>query len=97
MLSERFPRLEYFAKNRTGSVLGIMQTEDLDSIFMLPLSQQAFDEFQQLQVEIQEFHFEEHEKDSWHPTWGDNYNSKKFYSTIYDLLDAHPIFIMIWK
>jgi hypothetical protein len=37
MLSERFPRLEYFAKNRTGSVLGIMQTEDLDSIFMLPL------------------------------------------------------------
>jgi hypothetical protein len=74
-----------------------MQAEDLDSIFMLPLSQQAFEELQQLQIDIHEFDFKENEKDSWYPTWGNSYGSKRFYSTIYDLVDSHRVFSMIWK
>ena len=40
-LAATYPRIASFSKSTTISVQEVMQTEDLDSIFFLPLSQHA--------------------------------------------------------
>lgn len=46
VLAHCFPRLFSFTRNANISVKDVMAAEDLDSIFFLPLSQEAFDELQ---------------------------------------------------
>jgi hypothetical protein len=56
----------------------IMQAEDLDSIFFLPLSQQALQELEDLQAQLQVLPYDENAKDNWVPTWGTRYTSRRF-------------------
>jgi hypothetical protein len=44
VLAQKFPRLFSFAKYESILVAQIMQAEDLDTLFHLSLSQEAFDE-----------------------------------------------------
>jgi hypothetical protein len=53
VLSQTYPRLASFARNEGASVLEVKQAEDLDSLFLLPLSQQAFEEIELLQAQLQ--------------------------------------------
>jgi hypothetical protein len=48
ILSEKFPRLFSFAINPDISVKEIIMAQDLDSIFHLPISEQAFQELGEL-------------------------------------------------
>ena len=48
VLSEQYPRLASFARQENISVFEIMQAEDLETLFIMPLSQQAFAEFDSL-------------------------------------------------
>jgi len=91
------PRITSFAKSNTISVQEVMQASNLDDIFMLPLSQQDLDELNHLQEIIHNVPYNENVKDVWHLTWGPSYTSKKFYSHIYSMLEAHPVYRMIWK
>jgi hypothetical protein len=43
VLSVKYPHLVSFAKKLDASVLEVMQAEDLDVLFMLPLSTKAFE------------------------------------------------------
>ena len=52
-LSQEYPRLASFAINGDISLMDAMQAEDLDSLFFHPLSQQAFEEFENLQAQLQ--------------------------------------------
>jgi hypothetical protein len=97
MLSIKFPRLMSFARNRNTLVQEIMEDVDLDELFILPLSQEAFEEMVQLQEEVQNINTNADERDSWCQTWGKNFTSKKFYSLIYSMVDAHQVHKMIWK
>lgn len=72
-----------------------MQAEDLDSLFMLPFSNEAYAEFVSLQEELQIMEYDEEGVDNWSPIWGDRYSSKRFYSYAFKELDAHPIFKII--
>jgi hypothetical protein len=74
-----------------------MQTEDLDSIFVLPLSQQALEDLQHLLAHLQGIPYDEHSQDCWKPIWGNDYTSRKFYKYIFDTIEAHPIFKLMWK
>jgi ssDNA-specific exonuclease RecJ len=78
-----------FARNRNTLVQEIMEDVDLDELFTLPLSQEAFEEMVQLQEEVQNINTNADERDSWCQTWGKNFTSKKFYSLIYSMVDAH--------
>jgi hypothetical protein len=49
ILANTFPQLASFSKSSLISVLQILDANDLDSIFFLPLSQQAEMELAQLQ------------------------------------------------
>jgi hypothetical protein len=97
VLSQTYPRLASFVKNDDASVMDIMQEEDLDSIFFLPLSQQALHELEDLQTQLQMIPYDVDAKDHWVPTWGGMYTSRRFYSYVFSSVEAHPIFKAIWK
>jgi hypothetical protein len=39
----------------------------------------------------------ENTPDQWKPDWGKDYTAKRFYTMVYDLFQAHPIFKLVWK
>ena len=92
VLSQEFPRLASFASNENASVLEVMQATDLDELFFLPLSQQAFEEYEVLQLHLQNLPYDADAKDCWLPTWGNVYTSRRFYSHVFSTMEAHPIF-----
>lgn len=63
VLSIQFPRLASFAHDISNSVLDVMQEQDLDSIFLLPLSQEAFEELEHLQSQLMSTPFDPQQKD----------------------------------
>ena len=75
----------------------VMQANTLDDIFFLPLSQQALNELEHIQVIIQNVPYDENGRDTWLPSWGPIFTSNKFYSLIYILLETHPVYRVIWK
>jgi hypothetical protein len=59
VLALRFPRLFSFARNPNISVSEAMSAEDLDALFTLPLSQEAFEELELLGEFLQSQAFDE--------------------------------------
>jgi hypothetical protein len=50
LLQDKFPRLYSFAKNKSISVASILNTAQMEDLFHLPLSTEAWQEYQALQV-----------------------------------------------
>jgi hypothetical protein len=96
ILSARYQRLASFARKRQASVQEVSVVENLDELFILPLSQQAHDEFVDLSNEILEVNLDVLSADCWLPSWGSLFTPKRFYS-IYSTLEGHPIFRKTWK
>jgi len=96
-LSQDYPSLASFALRAEASVKEIMQTENLDEIFFLPLSQQAHEEFQHLQNRLQNLPYNVTAMDHWAPVWGNRYTSRRFYHHIFSNIETHPIFKFVWK
>jgi hypothetical protein len=93
ILAHRFPRLYSFARNSSISVNEVLSAEDLDSLFWLPLSQEAFDELQSLQDVLMTQTFDEQTKDVWLCQWGNaTYSSRMLYKLAFQNVPAHPIF-----
>jgi hypothetical protein len=97
ILSQTYPRLASFAKKEDASVLELMQTVHLDDIFNLPLSEQASRELEELQTQLQELPYDSDAKDKWQPIWGNTYTAKKFYNHVFSIVEAHPVFRVMWK
>jgi hypothetical protein len=98
ILAHRFPRLYSFARNASISVNEVMSAEDLDSLFMLPLSQEAFEELQMLRDVLLSQTFDEQSTDVWTYQWGSTtYSSRKFYRLVFQNVPAHPVFSWLWK
>jgi hypothetical protein len=97
ILAHKYPRLASFAKYDGISVLEVMQAEDLDTLFMLPLSEEALGELETLQEHLQEIDYDQDATDKWVPMWGNNYTSRWFYTHIFSAIEAHPVYKMIWK
>jgi hypothetical protein len=73
------PRLASFALNSAASVKEILEAHGLESIFTLPLSQEALQELDHLQSSIPELELNEDTPDQWKPTWRIAYTAKNFY------------------
>jgi hypothetical protein len=86
-----------FALNSVAFVKDILEANSLDSIFTLPLSQEAMQELDHLQNSMPELELNENTPDQWKPAWGTVYTTKKFYLRVYDLFQAHPIFKIVWN
>lgn len=98
ILAQQFPALFSSARDRGASVNEIMNAEDLDNIFFLPISEEAYAELQGLNDFLQLQHFDDHAKDVWSYQWGSiTYSSSKFYKTVFQNIPAHPAFSWVWK
>jgi len=56
VLAVKYPCLFSFAKAQRISVKSVVEAEDLASLFALPLSSQAYDELQDMKVELSMVH-----------------------------------------
>jgi hypothetical protein len=97
VLAISYPRLASFALNNAASVKDILEANNRDFIFILPLSQEALQEFEQLQDSLPALELNENNPDQWKPDWGKDYTAKRFYTMVYDLFQAHPIFKLVWN
>jgi len=96
-MQSKFPRLFSFAKNKKISVLQFLSNNNLQSQFHLPLSEQAYQEYQRMQDYIQSIQVQQNTKDSWHYIWGSNsYISSKFYNFPYRNVQPPAPFLWIW-
>lgn len=75
-----------------------MEADHLDGLFYLPLSTQAFEEYQLLQDRLQSIQYDEASIDQWFFLWGNGvYSSKKFYELAFKHLEVHSVFKWLWK
>lgn len=70
VLSQEFPRLHSFALDQSISVKCSMEFENLDDLFSLLLSIEAFQEYQLLQTKLQDIHYDGLASDNWTFIWG---------------------------
>jgi hypothetical protein len=98
LLSEQYPRLLSFSKDTRLSVKDMLNTEELEDLFHLPLSQAANQDFEQLQELLSGLPMPESKTDNWYYIWGNNsYTSQRLYKLAFANSDAHPAFKWIWK
>jgi hypothetical protein len=84
-------------KNQQITVAQFLLNNQIESQFHLPLSVQAFQEYQDLQQLIQQLQMESEHKDSWQYIWGNNnFTASRFYHLPFKNLHPPRHFIWIW-
>jgi hypothetical protein len=97
ILQDEFPRLYSFAVMVNNSVQDVILVEDRTSLFQLPLSPQAFIEFQNLQLILDQTQINLDCKDVWLTIWKDGvYTSSKYYQHCFKGVVASKIYHCIW-
>jgi len=75
-----------------------MSAEDLDTLFVLPLLQEAFEELELLGEFLQSQTLDEESRDTWIYQWGNaTYSSSRVYKLAFQNLLEHPVFTWLWK
>ena len=93
VLALKYPCLFSFVRNTSLSMKNVRETEDLDTLFTLPLSEQAFNELQDLQLELHSVPYDDAQIDSWVFIWGSSiYSSQKFYALSFKSMATSPCF-----
>jgi hypothetical protein len=93
----KFPRLFSFVLDEDNSVAKFANSEDLGSCFALPLSVEAFQEYQQISSVIAETHLESGTIDRRSFVWGSNYTPSKFYKFMFAHLPRDAALNAIWR
>jgi hypothetical protein len=97
ILQTKYPRLFSYAKNKNITVAQFLSNNSLETQFHLPISKQAYQEFQNLQDYIQTIQVHHNTKDSWQYIWGNKiYSSSKFYNLPYKNVQPSAPFIWVW-
>jgi hypothetical protein len=97
-LQQKFPRLFTNAKNDKISAAAFLRNNVINDQFFLPLSEEAFQEYHELQTIIQNLQIQKHSRDKWTYIWGSaQYSSKKFYIYPYKNVQPPPPFLWIWS
>jgi hypothetical protein len=97
LLQHKFPTLYSYAKNKDISVAQFLSQNNIADHFHLPMSVQAFQEYQQLQGTIQQLQISEENKDVWEYIWGgQQYTTSEFYNLASKHIQQPKAFIWIW-
>jgi hypothetical protein len=99
LLANSYDRLFSFALNQDISVFEVLQTENLASLFYLPLSVQAFDELQLLQGSLNVLRENaDGDNDQWKYSLNNGtYTSSSYYKFLFQGLPAETVFKWLWK
>lgn len=96
-LSQKFPELLSFAKNRHITFAQMHATSQLHSLFHLPLSQQAHDQLQSLQLLRLEANNSD-QNDRWSYIWHSGaFSVKKAYSNLSGHIIIHQAYSWLWE
>jgi hypothetical protein len=95
-LKERFPRLFSYVLDQDLSTRQVYLMEDMMDLFYLPLSNQAFGEFNELQALMQANPLSD-QMDVWSYSWGSKYTSAQFYAYIHKHIQVPGVYKWIWK
>lgn len=97
LLSSQFLELCSFRKDKNISVQSVINTEDMTDLFHLPLSIQAFDRYQQLDIFMQNVNVQPG-NDIWTYIWGSNqFSSRKTYKHLICTRNVHPAYKWLWN
>lgn len=97
LLSSLYPELFSFAKDRFISVSSFINSVDFSDLFHLPLSSQAFAQYQILVTLVEATQLQEG-KDSWSYIWGTfQFTSKSAYLHLSSTRQVHPAFKWLWN
>jgi hypothetical protein len=89
--------LFFFVKNKNLSVHSFFVEEDLSELFHLPLSEQAFTQYQQLSSIMDDTNLQ-NGNDIWGYIWGSNmFTSSKAYRQLIGTRYIHPAHGWLWK
>jgi hypothetical protein len=87
-----------FALDQNVSLREMVNLDSIEDHFYLPLSAQAFDEFNQVKEIILNQNLNSEGKDVWKTQWKDGvYTLSKYYHYTFRDQKASPIFARIWK
>src|SRR6266540_3643166 len=92
----RFPRLFSYVVDDKLTVAEVYMTTDRTSLFHLPMSSQAYEEFGLLQDALLANPLSA-EPDNWAYGWGQTYKSGQYYSLIHSHILVPTIYKWIWK
>jgi len=97
LFSHHFPHLFSFVRNQKPTVLQVVHTSNPLDLFHLPLSDEAYHEFQDLLLVLNDFHLQT-EPDQWIYIWGSPiFSPKKTYKHLTGSPQVHPVFRWLWK
>jgi hypothetical protein len=99
-LMQSMPHLITYARNHLITVRDVLDTEFLEDLFHLPLSQQAYSEFLQMEMICQTARekISNDESDKWSYIWGSNtFSVHRAYNCLIGYQEAQPHFGWIWK
>jgi hypothetical protein len=97
VLSQKFPRLFSYALDEDLSVADMTSMDTLGSVFALPLSVEAFQEWQEVSLLIEATPITDHLTDTRTFTWGTKYTPSKFYNFLFARLPRDEVLNAIWK
>jgi hypothetical protein len=86
-----------YVQDEDISVADYCSSGNILDVFQLPLSPEAFHQYQEVQGIIQNLNMIQDETDVWSYKWGDTYSSRKYYKFIHRLFDPPTPFSCIWK
>jgi hypothetical protein len=97
-LHSQFPRLFSFAIDQNISVRDFIGSEDRTQFFQQPMSPQAFEEFQEMELNLLNVHCDPMVSDVWSTIWKDGvYSSRLYYQYCFKDIVASKIYSAIWS
>lgn len=93
---QSFPELFSFAKTQHISLRTTVQTGSLDDLFHLPLSMEAFEQFQEFRNILQPLQLLQG-NDVWTYVWGTNFSSNQAYKQLIGPQYVHSTFRWLWS
>jgi hypothetical protein len=94
---QKFPELFSFVKNTNLFVKEAKELYQFASFFHLPISEQAYDQYLELQVVWEQIALS-NVYGRWRYIWGsDSYSSQKAYRHFMGQMQVHPIYKHLWK
>lgn len=92
------PQLFSFTRKLKRSINFLLEHQDLDRIFILPLSDQATEQLLELQKLLEDRHLDENVNDKWTYYQGNSgFNTRKVYKHLHGVWEASPLFPWLWS
>lgn len=91
-----FPELYSFCRNRLITLKTVVDQPLLQDLFHLPLTPEAFHQFQQLEHSVQNIQLQ-HSPDLWSYSWGSFFSSTKAYRLLSRHRHVHRCYSWLWR